>query len=61
MSASNDETLKIFMTAPKRREVEILFTREEMQKAFTPVSIARKRRNYEKFSIPVGKRLVGTI
>ena len=42
----------------KRREVKIPFTQEQMQTAFTPLSIARKRRNTAKFNTPVGERVV---
>jgi hypothetical protein len=49
------------MDKPKLREVEVPFTQEEMEEAFIPISLARDKRNYEKFKTPIGKRLVGTI
>lgn len=44
-----------------RREVKQPFSQEEMRKAFTPLSVARRRRNVAKFSTPVGERVVKTI
>lgn len=49
------------MNTTKRREVTCPFTQEQMQKAFTPLSVARKRRNTAKFKTPVGKRVVRAI
>ncbi|MGF1909169.1 hypothetical protein L4C38_07000 [Vibrio kasasachensis] len=45
----------------KRREVTVPFSTEEMRKAFTPISVARKRRNLAKFSTPIGERGVKRI
>ena len=45
----------------KRRQVNVPFSQEEMRKAFTPLSAARKRRNHAKFSTPVVERVVKTI
>lgn len=49
------------MATVKRREVKQPFSQEEMRAAFTPLSVMRKRRNYNKFSTPVGERVVKTI
>lgn len=46
-----------YMSTIKRRDVTIPFTQEQMQKAFTPIAAARKRRNTAKFNTPVGQRV----
>lgn len=45
----------------KQRKVRVPYSQEEMRKAFRPMSEIRAKRDFSKFSKPVGKRLVKTI
>lgn len=44
-----------------QRKVNVPFSQEEMRKAFKTKSEVRAKRDFSKFSKPVGKRLVKTI
>ncbi|HHC6499831.1 TPA: hypothetical protein ACN36G_002258 [Vibrio parahaemolyticus] len=45
----------------KQRKVHVPFSQDEMRKAFKTMSEARVKRDFSKFSKPVGKRIVKTI